>query len=66
MSSVYEDLLDIDFGDYQSANNTKEENINIEESDTEDTNIYLGEKHQSKIGIFYDIEISKTFKFIKL
>jgi len=63
MSSIYEDLLEIDFSDYQSANNiNKEEN----ESETEDTNIYLGEKHQSKIGIFYDIEISKTFKFIKL
>jgi hypothetical protein len=68
MTTVYEDLLEIDFGEYQSANDTKEENVNIEEneSETEDTNIYLGEKHQSKIGIFYDIEISKTFKFIKL
>jgi hypothetical protein len=68
MSTVYEDLLEIDFGEYQTANDTKEENTNIEEneSETEDTDIYLGEKHQSKIGIFYDIEISKTFKFIKL
>lgn len=68
MSTVYEDLLEIDFGEYQTANDIKEENTNIEEieSETEDTDVYLGEKHQSKIGIFYDIEISKTFKFIKL
>jgi hypothetical protein len=29
MTSVYEDLLEIDFGEYQSANDTKEENENI-------------------------------------
>jgi hypothetical protein len=53
--SVYEDLLGIDFS-----------NVNKIEEDEEEINAYIGEKHLSKIGNFYDIEISKSFKFIKL
>ena len=53
--SVYEDLLGIDFS-----------NVNKIEEDEEEINAYIGEKHISKIGNFYDIEISKSFKFIKL
>lgn len=57
MSNTYnQDLSEIDFGEFQSASKEDEENENT----------YFGEKHQSKIGNFYDIEISKTFTFIKL
>lgn len=86
MTSYNEDLLEIDFTDFQTAP-PKEENVNKsipknpepasetsepapENSDQtpeeEITPTYFGEKHESKIGNFYDIEISKTFTFIKL
>jgi hypothetical protein len=70
MTSYNKDLLDIDFGEFQSANSKPEKNINEtipdSEPEEENDNIRIGEKHQSKIGNFYDIEISKTFTFIKL
>ena len=78
MSSYNVDLLEIDFTDYQSAP-SKEENINEPVPEQKEENInepvpeqeettptYFSEKHVSKIGNFYDIEISKTFTFIKL
>lgn len=66
--STYENLLEIDFGDFQSASQKNiTEHISDQNSDKEENvNTYFGEKHVSKIGNFYDIEISKTFTFIKL
>ena len=50
-----------EYGDYQIA-------PTIEDDYTEDVNnnIYIGEKHTSKNGDYYDIEISNSFHFIKL
>jgi hypothetical protein len=66
--STYENLLEIDFGDFQSASQKNfTEHVSDQNSDKEENvNTYFGEKHVSKIGNFYDIEISKTFTFIKL
>ena len=71
MSTYNQDLLEIDFGEFHTAP-PKEENINepvpesTSDKEEETTPTYFGEKHVSKIGNFYDIEISKTFTFIKL
>jgi hypothetical protein len=49
-----------EFGNFQTSPNVKIE------SDTEENDNYIGEKHISLTNDYYDIQISKSFKFIKL
>jgi len=49
------------FGEFQTSPNAKID------SDTEEyNNLYIGEKHISLTNDYYDIEVSKSFVFIKL